>query len=151
MHPGIKYVHTNLVARDWKKLAKFYVKVFGCKTKPPGRNLKGSWLDSLTTVKNAHAEGIHLILPGYGKDGPTLEIFQYSPRAASAVPRVNRPGYRHVAFAVDNVKMVLTKVKKYSGGSVGEMISTEIRGVGSIEVVYARDPENNIIELQKSE
>jgi len=45
--------------------------------------------------------------------------------------------------------MALTKAKKYGGGSVGEIISTEIRGVGNIEVVYARDPEGNIVELQK--
>ena len=25
-----KYTHTNLVARDWKKLARFYEEVFGC-------------------------------------------------------------------------------------------------------------------------
>ena len=42
MQTGIRYVHTNLIARDWKKLAKFYVKVFGCKLKPPERNLKGT-------------------------------------------------------------------------------------------------------------
>ena len=62
---------------------------------------------------------------------------------------MNRPGYGHIAFAVDNVKMALTKAKKYGGGSVGEIISTEIRGVGNIDVVYARDPEGNIVELQK--
>ena len=150
MYPGIKYVHTNLVARDWKKLAKFYVKVFACKTKPPERNLKGRWLDSLTTVKNAHVKGIHLSLPGYREDGPTLEIFQYSPNSAG-VRGVNRPGFGHIAFAVENVQMALTKVKRHGGGAVGELISTEIRGVGKIEVVYARDPEGNIIELQKWE
>jgi predicted enzyme related to lactoylglutathione lyase len=29
-----KYVHTNLIAKDWKKLAKFYTDVFGCKLVP---------------------------------------------------------------------------------------------------------------------
>jgi hypothetical protein len=52
-------------------------------TRPPERNLKGSWFDSLTAVKNAHVEGIHLRLPGYSEDGPTLEVFQYSPSAPS--------------------------------------------------------------------
>ena len=35
---GTKYVHTNLVAHDWKRLATFYIEVFGCKPKPPERD-----------------------------------------------------------------------------------------------------------------
>jgi len=27
---GARYVHTNLVALDWRRLAAFYVEVFGC-------------------------------------------------------------------------------------------------------------------------
>ena len=65
-------VHTNLVAANWKELAKFYIKAFGCKRKPPERKLKGEWLDSLTSIGNARIEGMHLALPGYGKDGPAL-------------------------------------------------------------------------------
>jgi predicted enzyme related to lactoylglutathione lyase len=145
----VKYVHTNLVAKDWNRLAEFYIKVFGCKEELPERNLKGNWLDSLTAIRNVHIEGIHLRLPGYGKHGPTLEVFQYSRKAAGAIPTVNRPGYGHIAFAVEDVKIALAKVKKYGGGTVGDVISTEIPGIGNIEVVYARDPEGNIVELQK--
>jgi len=39
-----KYTHTNLVARDWRKLARFYETVFGCKPVPPGRDLHGEEL-----------------------------------------------------------------------------------------------------------
>ena len=74
----IKYVHTNLVSKDWEKLAKFYVDVFSCKYKYPERDLNGKWLDNLTAITNSHIHGIHLILPGYEGDGPTLEIFQYN-------------------------------------------------------------------------
>src|SRR5678815_5648625 len=27
---GVRYVHTNLIARDWRALARFYEDVFGC-------------------------------------------------------------------------------------------------------------------------
>jgi predicted enzyme related to lactoylglutathione lyase len=30
-----RYVHTNLIARDWRALAKFYTGVFGCEFVPP--------------------------------------------------------------------------------------------------------------------
>jgi predicted enzyme related to lactoylglutathione lyase len=34
-----KYKHTNIIARDWQKLAEFYEKAFGCVWVPPQRNL----------------------------------------------------------------------------------------------------------------
>ncbi len=151
MPASIKYVHTNLVARDWKKLARFYIEVFGCKPKPPERNLKGDWLDELTSLRNVQVSGIHLHLPGFDELGPTLEIFQYSKSRKQPAPEINQPGFAHIAFAVHNVKQMLTKVKRHGGSSVGNLVSTTIEGVGRINLVYARDPEGNIIELQKWE
>src|SRR5213078_2643547 len=63
-----KYVHTKLIARDWKKLVRFYGEVFGCIAKGPERDLSGAWLDQLTSLRNAHLRGVHLRLPGYGED-----------------------------------------------------------------------------------
>ena len=36
-----KYVHTNLIAHDWRKLADFYLSVFGCAPVPPERDYLG--------------------------------------------------------------------------------------------------------------
>src|SRR5271157_3911045 len=144
-----KYVHTNLVSANWRELAELYIKVFGCKRKPPERKLKGEWLDSLTAFRNAYIEGMHLSLPGYGKDGPTLEIFQYSRMKRAKAPSVSHPGFGHIAFAVRDVRAALAQVKKHGGSAVGSLVSTKIEGVGRIEVVYARDPEGNVVELQK--
>ncbi len=151
MPANAKYVHTNLIARDWKKLAKFYIEVFGCKRKPPERNLKGNWLDALTSLRNVQVEGIHLHLPGFDESGPTLEIFQYSKSRKQSVREINQPGFAHIAFTVRNVKQMLTKVKRHGGSAVGDLVSTTIEGVGRINLVYARDPEGNIVELQKWE
>ena len=142
-----RFVHTNLVAVDWKSLASFYIKVFGCKPKPPERHLNGPWLDDLTSIHRAHIHGVHLLLPGYDKEGPTLEVFQYSPKRSKKLPAINLPGYAHIAFAVRNVRQMLQKVERNCGSKVGKLISASIEGVGQIEVVYARDPEGNIIEL----
>jgi predicted enzyme related to lactoylglutathione lyase len=149
MASGVKFVHTNLVARDWKKLAQFYIKAFGCTGKPPERDLNGAWLDQATSLRGAHIWGIHLKLPGYGANGPTLEIFQYAKEKRGSHPAVNRSGFGHIAFAVKNVGRALQKVERCGGGRVGEVVSTEVAGVGHIDFVYARDPEGNIIELQK--
>ncbi len=149
MSINIKYVHTSIVARDWISLSRFYVRALGCKPKPPKRNLKGDWLDKATSLKGAHIEGIHLRLPGHEADGPTLEIFQYARERKGGLAAVNKPGYAHIAFAVRNVAKALERVERYGGGKVGEIVSAEIEGVGPINFVYCRDPEGNVIELQK--
>ena len=144
-----RYVHTNLIARDWKKLVRFYGDVFGCIPKGPERDLSGEWLDRVTALSAARLRGVHLRLPGYGDDGPTLEIFRYDGMLDRRLPMPNEPGFAHVAFAVDDVEKALETVISAGGGSVGEIATTEVAGVGSLQVVYARDPEGNIVELQK--
>jgi predicted enzyme related to lactoylglutathione lyase len=46
-----KYVHTNLIARDWKKLVRFYKEVFGCEPKGPERDLSAAWLDRVSSER----------------------------------------------------------------------------------------------------
>jgi predicted enzyme related to lactoylglutathione lyase len=144
-----KYVHTNLIARDWKKLVRFYIEVFGCAPKGPERDLSGAWLDETTSLPNAHLTGIHLRLPGYGDDGPTLEIFSYDELVECDRPAANRCGFAHIAFGVEDVDVALQAVIAAGGGLVGKVATTDVQGVGKLRVVYARDPEGNIIELQK--
>ena len=144
-----KYVHTNLIARDWKGLVRFYRDVFGCQPKGPERDLSAAWLDRVNSVPNAHLRGVHLRLPGYGDDGPTLEIFSYDQVIERDLPRANESGFAHIAFGVDDVDEALQAVIAAGGGSVGEIATAEVKGVGLLRLVYARDPEGNIVELQK--
>ena len=143
-----KYVHTNLTARDWRSLVRFYCDVFGCKPKPPERDLSGVWLDDLTSLPSAHLKGMHLSLPGFDDKGPTLEIFGYSHLVERERPVVNEPGFGHLAFLVDDVEAALHAVFSAGGGAIGKRVKTKVEGVGTLNVVYATDPEGNIIELQ---
>ena len=143
-----KYVHTNLVAQDWQNLARFYEQVLGCTPVLPERDLSGQWLADATGIPNAHIRGIHLRLPGYGDSGPTLEIFQYTPAEQALTTAINRPGFGHIAFAVDNVEAAREAVIAAGGGEVGPVTSLEIPHVGHITFVYLTDPEGNVIELQ---
>ena len=145
----MKFVHTNLIARDWKKLADFYCKVFHCVPVPPERDLSGKWLDEATGIKDAHIRGVHLRLPGYGDDGPTLEIFQYDDIKPWGEKCPDTVSFGHIAFAVDDLEEILEKVKGAGGGIVGKMVEAHIDAAGIIRFVYARDPEGNIIEIQE--
>jgi len=143
------YVHTNLIARDWKRLVRFYSDVFGCEPRAPERDMSGAWLDNVTSLWNAHLSGVHLRLPGYGENGPTLEIFSYDELVERGMPVANQCGFAHIAFAVDDVDQALQAVIAAGGGAVGRVAITEVDGVGLLRVVYSRDPEGNIVELQK--
>jgi len=146
-----KYTHTNIVARDWRKVAAFYERIFGCEPVPPERTAVGEWVERCTGVSGAEVHGIHLRLPGYGDDGPTLEIFQYNNEEKRPETAINRPGFAHLAFEVDDVEATRDEVLDAGGRCVGDLITTEIAGAGTITLIYMTDPEGNIIELQKWE
>lgn len=143
-----KYVHTNLIARDWRGLAEFYQKIFGCVPVPPERDFSGKDLEAGTAIPGARLQGIHLRLPGYDKDGPTLEIFQYSPAAEGSPAKVNRPGIGHIAFSVENVASARKEVLAAGGRAVGEIVTLEVSGEARVTWCYVTDPEGNVIELQ---
>jgi len=142
-----KYKHLNIVARDWRALARFYRDVFGCVVVPPERHFSGEWLEKETGVKNARIAGAHLRLPGQGGNGPTLEIFQYAQNEPRSDTAANREGIAHLAFEVDDVENAAAEVLKHGGGKVGDIASTEVAGVGLLTFVYLTDPEGNIVEL----
>jgi len=144
-----KYKHTNIVARDWRKLAEFYERIFGCEPVPPERAAVGEWVERCTGVPGAEVRGVHLRLPGYGGDGPTLEIFQYNKVETPIETAINRPGLAHLAFEVEDVQAAADRVFAAGGGRVGELVTVEIPGAGAITFIYVTDPEGNIIELQK--
>ena len=144
-----QFVHTNLIAQDWQKLAQFYEQVFGCRPVPPERNMEGDWLEAATGVPGAQIQGIHLRLPGHGDQGPTLEIFQYKPQEHALETAVNRPGLAHIAFSVDDVEAAVDAILAAGGRTVGETVSREIEGAGVITFAYVTDPEGNVIELQQ--
>jgi predicted enzyme related to lactoylglutathione lyase len=146
MIAGARYVHTNLIARDWRRLAAFYETVFGCLPLPPERDLSGPAFDAGTGVKGARLTGMHLRMPG---GATTLEIFNYSELDESPPPRVNRPGFSHIAFAVDSVGDARTEFVAAGGTPVGEVVTLTTSAGSTVTWCYVADPEGNIVELQR--
>jgi len=143
-----RYVHTNLIAQDWRALVEFYQQVFGCVPVPPERDLSGPIIEAGTSVPGAHLRGMHLRLPGSGDTGPTLEIFNYNVLEDRPATAVNRPGFGHIAFAVDDVRAAREAVLAAGGRSVGEVVTVQIASGAQVTWCYITDPEGNIIELQ---
>lgn len=145
---NVRFIHTNIIAEDWKNLANFYEQVFGCTPVPPERNLSGKWLEEGAGVPDAEIHGVHLRLPGYGNEGPTLEVFQYNHQKERHETAINRPGFAHIAFMVDDIEPARDAVISAGGRAVGKLVSVDIPGAGRITFVYVTDPEGNILELQ---
>jgi len=148
MIDGARYVHTNLIARDWRSLVAFYTSVFGCVFVPPERDYSGSELEAGTGVRGARLQGAHLRLPGCGSAGPTLEIYSYSDLADTQPPRVNRPGFGHLAFEVPSVPDARKLVVQSGGGVIGEVVTLTTSAGTQVTWCYVTDPEGNILELQ---
>ncbi len=144
------YMHTNLIANDWRELADFYIEVFGCEPVPPERYLAGEALARGTGIPGAHLMGVHLRLPGHGEHGPTLEIYHYNRLADEGQKAVNRPGYGHLAFRVDDVHQARAAVLAAGGSAVGEIVTTAVGDDRQITWCYLTDPEGNILELQSA-
>jgi len=144
----MKFVHTNIIAKDWKKLSQFYQNVFGCKPVGFQRDLSGEWLEQLTGIKNVHLAGEHLALPGYDGNLPTLEIFSYNNNIQEDKNPINGIGIRHIAFEVEDIDAVLQRALKEGGEQLDQKVTKEYPDKRLAVFVYIRDIEGNIIELQ---
>jgi len=148
MRNEIKFVHTNIITKDWKKLAQFYIDVFECEPLYPERDLSGERVDKLTNIPDVKIRGIHLKLPGYD-NGPILEIFEYNEISKrDNTQLINNLGFSHIAFHVSDVDNTLDRLIANGGEKYGELIEKEIKGIGNLKAIYARDLDGNIIEIQ---
>jgi len=148
MIAGARYGHTNLIANDWRALSRFYQDLFGCAPVPQVRDFKGPDLDRGTGIAGAELRGEHLRLPGHGPEGPTLEIFNYNILEKKPEAAVNRPGFGHIAFVVDDVAAAREAVLGAGGGALGEVVTLTNALGKRLTWVYVTDPEGNILELQ---
>jgi catechol 2,3-dioxygenase-like lactoylglutathione lyase family enzyme len=137
------YAHTNLIAKDWQALARFYQQVFGC---IPVREVdfQGDKLDAGVRIRAAHLRGVHMRLPGHGDTGPTLEIFNYNHLEDRSKTVTNRPGFGHIAFRVEDVAQARKAILEAGGREFGEI--TTMPGAPTTWC-YVADPEGNLIEL----
>ncbi len=148
MISGVKYGHTNLIAQDWRSLARFYEEHFGCTPVAPERDFKGHDLERGTGIPGAQLRGAHLRLPGHGAEGPTLVIFNFNVLEERPGVAVNRPGFGHIAFIVDDVASARDTVLAAGGQAVGDIVTLTNAAGMRLTWVYVTDPEGNVLELQ---
>ena len=145
---GARYGHTNLIARDWRRLAAWYEGLFGCVPVPPERDYSGPDLERGTAVPDAALTGVHLRLPGHGDAGPTLEIYTFASTTDAPGRTIDHPGLGHLAFAVDDVESARRRVLEDGGSAIGEIVTLTTADGRRVTWCYVADPEGNAVELQ---
>ena len=140
--PGvISFVHIGLVVEDLDETVRFLSLLgFDCgKAAVHG----GGWIDRIIGLENATVEVVMARAP----DGSDIfEVVRFRSAAAGAheaAPAANRPGLRHVAFTVDDVRGVVDRVRAAGWDTVGEIVDFE----NTFLLCYVSGPEGLIVEL----
>lgn len=93
-------------------------------------DFRSARLDRATGLTNARLKGARLIFPGYGDDGPTLEIFTYDELIDTGSTMANHLGFTHIAFEVDDVPKTYEAALKHGGQSMGQVTEKEVPDIG---------------------
>jgi catechol 2,3-dioxygenase-like lactoylglutathione lyase family enzyme len=108
--PGVtNLVHVGLVVEDLDETVRFLALLgFDCE---PGV-FSGEWIDRIIGLENVTVEVVMARAPD-GSDMFELVRF-HSPSAGAQelTPAANRPGLRHIAFTVDDVRGVVDRVRE---------------------------------------
>ena len=140
--PGVtEFVHIGLVVEDLDETVRFLA-LLGFDCGKPGV-FGGEWIDRIIGLDDATVEVVMARAP----DGTDMfEVVRFQSPSASAqepAPAANRPGLRHVAFKVDDVRAVVDRVREAGGDPVGEIVDFQ----NTFLLCYVRGPEGLIVEL----
>jgi len=140
--PGVtEFVHIGLVVEDLDETVRFLA-LLGFDCGKPGV-FGGEWIDRIIGLDDATVEVVMARAP----DGTDMfEVVRFQSPSAGAqepAPAANRPGLRHVAFKVDDVRAVVDRVRAAGWDTVGEIVDFE----STFLLCYVRGPEGLIVEL----
>jgi catechol 2,3-dioxygenase-like lactoylglutathione lyase family enzyme len=135
------FVHVGLVVEDLDETVRFLT-LLGLDCGEPGV-FGGEWIDRIIGLEDTTVETVMVRAPD-GSD--VFEVVRFRAPAAGAqepAPAANRPGLRHVAFKVNDVRGVVARVRKAGWETVGEIVDFE----NTFLLCYVRGPEGLIVEL----
>ena len=142
----MKLKHISLTARNADRLAAFYRDAFQFEERRLPKRLSGEIVARGNGLPNSDIYVIWLSMTEVSD--PFLEIMEYTETVDRPRPSVNEPGFGHLAFEVRDLNETVQKVLQLGGSLQGE-----ITDFGTAEepvlIVYVRDPEANIIELEQ--
>lgn len=135
------FVHVGLVVEDLDETIRF-LSLLGFDCGKPGV-ISGEWIDQIVGLEDVTVE----VVMARGPDGgDVFEVVRFRSPSASPEepsPAPNRPGLRHIAFTVDDIRGVVDRVREAGWDTVGEIVNYE----DMFLLCYVRGPEGVIVEL----
>lgn len=135
------YVHAGVVVDDLEAVVRFLTTI-GLECGAP-MTVEGEWVDRIIDVPGTRVEIVMARAPdGTGE----LELVRFhSPEgvAGDGAAPANRPGIRHIAYRVDDLRATVERVRAAGWGTVGEVVDY----AGQYLLCYLRGPEGLIVEL----
>ena len=142
----MRLAHVSLTARDADSLAQFYRDAFGLVDRRPPKQLTGQAVARGNGLPGVDILSLWLCVPE--KPRPFLEILGYTPSEQGDPRAVNAIGWGHIALEVVDLRATVDEVLRLGGRLQGEI--TTLGGPDrTFEVVYVRDPEGNVVELEQ--
>lgn len=142
----MRLAHINIVARDAEALAAFYVNIMQCEVFRGPTRLSGEKVSRGNGLSSSDIRTTWLKFPELER--PFLEIHEHTVTHHRGQPRVNEPGFGHLAFEIENVGDTLSKIIQAGGAQIGQLTDFGTPEM-PILIAYARDPEGNVLELEQ--
>ena len=130
-----------MISHDWKELCDYYNMAFKSSYFGKMKDHSGKFKESVIGIDGVHVVGYHILIPGFHKSYPTLEIFTYSIKGREKPCNDDSLGINAVGYVSDNYGADLD-VLSVAGGS---FIKKEKK------FIKAKDIQDNIIYTQKSQ
>jgi catechol 2,3-dioxygenase-like lactoylglutathione lyase family enzyme len=115
----LRMEHVGIVVDDLAAAIEFFVQL-GLELQGKGL-VEGRWVDRVVGLEGVRADIAMLQTPdGHGR----LELTEFhkpSPQAGDKHAPANRPGIRHVAFAVEDIDAVVARLRAQGVELVGEL------------------------------
>ncbi|WP_078382507.1 VOC family protein [Sutcliffiella halmapala] len=133
--------HVGIVVHDLPAAKAFFLE-FGLEMIGEGE-VEGEWVERIIGPKEVKGEVVMLRT----QDGEAnIELVKFhTPSDENGIqrPLANTLGIRHIAFAVEDMEALVTKLKKNGAELIGEIQNYE----NAYKLCYCRGPEGIILEL----
>jgi catechol 2,3-dioxygenase-like lactoylglutathione lyase family enzyme len=142
--------HVNIVVGDLEAMVRFYRDVLGLK-ETKRVTIEGEWVAATVGLPEVHADVVYLEFTS----GPRIELIRYNRPPMDRpgnIDRPNAPGLRHLAFRVDDIDAMVSRLKAADVNffsDVQRVPETQVTYAGGVRkrLVYFQDPEGNLLEL----
>jgi catechol 2,3-dioxygenase-like lactoylglutathione lyase family enzyme len=140
--PSVPYfVYSGLVVEDLDETVRFLA-LLGLHCGEPGV-FSGEWNDRIIGLENVTVEVVMARAPDGSDMFEVARFFSPTGGAQELAPPANRPGFRHVAFRVDDIDGVVHRIQEAGWETVGEIVDFE----NTFLLCCVRGPEGLIDEL----